>query len=207
MTKRELAESILLEYYGGPPSDDAVISLRQVGVMINKALAETAKKSFYENSNIEGVAYANDEFTVTFIVNLENADYTGFKYFDMPTAPVGLPKSRGVVYLGPKSGARNAYKKIPANSLSVYLDRVIPNTVAYWIEGSRIYVAPLSNGITLPAQLKLRTVGADTNDMDAEMGITLDASADITRLVLAQLRATGGQADTINDNLDIRDVR
>ena len=58
-----------------------------------------------------------------------------------------------------------------------------------------------------PNQLKLRTVGTDTNDMDTEMGVTLDAAADITRLVLAQLRATGGQADTINDNLDIRDVR
>lgn len=207
MTKKELAESILLEYYGGPPSDDAVVSLRQVGVMINRALAEAAKKSFYDNSNIEGVAYANDEFTVTFSVTLNNKDNTGFRWFDMPTAPVGLPKSRGVVFVGPTASAKNAYKKIPSNMLSVYLDREIPLTVVYWIEGTKCYVYPLDSSVTLPAQLKVRTVGTDDNNMDAEMGITLDAAADVTRIVLQHLRATGGMGDTINDNLDIKDVR
>ena len=207
MTKKELAESILLEYYGGPPSDDAVISLRQVGVMINKALAETAKKSFYENANIEGIAYANDEFTVTFDATLNNADNTGFRWVDMPTAPVGLPKSRGVVYVGPRAGIRNPYKKVPSSLVSVYIAKDIPGTVIYWIEGNKIYVYALDSSVTLPSTLKIRTVGSDGNDMDVEMGVTLDASADITRLVLAQLRAGATGMDTVNDNLDIKDVR
>jgi hypothetical protein len=207
MTKKELAESILLEYYGGPPSDDAVISLRQVGVMINKALAEVAKKSFYDNANIEGIAYANDEFTVSFDVTLNAADNTGFKWFNLPTAPVGLPKSRGVVYVGPRAGIRNAYKKVPANLVSIYTNKEIPGTVIYWIEGTKVYVYALDASVVMPTTLKVRTVGSDANDMDAELGVTLDATADITRLVLAQLRAGMGAMDTINDNLDIKDVR
>lgn len=206
MTKQELAEQILLEYYGGEYSQDADISPRQVGVMINTALAQMAKESFYENSNLEGVAYANDEFTCTFAnVALNQTDDSGYRWFDMPTAPVGLPKSRGIVFCGPMKGNKNGFKKIPGNMLSVYLGNFIPNTVAYWIEGNKGFVCALDSSVQLPNTIRVKTIGRDDNNMTAEMSITMDAANKIAMTVVAQLRAQRGK-DITNDGLDLKEV-
>lgn len=207
MTKAELAEQILSEYYGGVRSQDSDITPRQVGFMINKALADQAKASFYENSNLEGVAYANDEFICTFSgIELNTTDDSGYRWFDMPTAPVGLPKSRGVVFVGPMLGAKNGFKMIPASMLSVYLGSFIPQTVAWWLEGSRGYVCALDSNVQLPNTVRVKTIGRDDNDMDAEMSITMDAASKIQMAVVAMLRQQQGK-DTVNDGLDLNDVR
>lgn len=207
MTKAELAEQILSEYYGGVRSQDSDITPRQVGFMINKSLADQAKASFYENSNLEGVSYANDEFICTFGPIVLNAtDDSGYKYFEMPTAPVGLPKSRGIVFVGPMLGAKNGFKMVPASMLSVYLGSYIPQTVAYWLEGNKGFVYSLDPNVSLPASVRVKTIGRDDNNMDAEMSITLDAASKIQMAVVAMLRQQQGK-DTVNDGLDINDVR
>lgn len=206
MTKQELAEQILLDYYGGEYSQDADISQRQVGAMINKALAQVAKESFYENSNLEGVAYANDEFTCTFSsIVLNPTDDSGYRWFEMPTSPVGLPKSRGILFCGPMRGAHNGFKKVPGNMLSVYVGSFIPQTVIYWIEGNKGFVCALDTNVQLPNTIRVKTVGRDDNDMTAEMSITMDAANKIALMVVQQLRLQRGK-DTINDGLDIKDV-
>jgi hypothetical protein len=212
MTKRELAESIIVDVYGGQPAESSDITPRQVGLLINNALAEMAKKSFYENSNLEGVAYANDEFICTFsniaLNNSNGQDTSGYKWFDMPTAPVGLPKSRGIVFVGANRGAENPFRKIPASMISVYLTTVIPNTVYYWVEGSRGYVCASDRNQALPSTLRVKTIGSDANNLDAELSASLDAISEIHKMVVAQLRMQQQSGkDTTNDNLDINDVR
>lgn len=206
MTKQELAEQILLDFYGGEYSQDADISPRQVGVMINAALASTIKESFYENSNLEGVAYANDEFTCTFSdIDLNPTDDSGYRWFSMPTAPVGLPKSRGVTFVGPMKGNKNGFKKVPSNMLSVYLGSFIPNTVAYWIEGNKGFVCALDSSVQLPNKIRVKTIGRDDNNMTAEMSITMDAANKIAVMVVSQLRAQRGK-DLTNDGVDLKEV-
>jgi|688.fasta_scaffold751679_2 hypothetical protein len=205
MTYKEFSDAVLADVYGGVPSDSADLTPRQIIVMANRAFAALAKKSMYENSNLEGVSYANDEFICTFEVTLNAADSSGFRYFNMPTAPVGLPKSRGVTFVGGAQAMRNGFKKIPANNLSVYLNKEIPQTVIYWTEGSKGYVKAL-DGSTLPTLLKVKTIGRDSASLSDEISAPLDAINEAHNMVVAMARAQTGR-DTTNDNLDINDVK
>jgi hypothetical protein len=210
MLKKQLAESILIQLYGGIPSDDARITLRMVGVEINKAIAAAAKKSFYENANLEGVKYANDEFVSTFNVDVQPADDSGFKYAILPAVPAGLPKSRGMVSVQPKKGAYNDYKRIPLSGLSAYMNvGVIPKTIAYWIEDGKVYFHPLDTTISVAPNVKIKMIAPTGNDdMLEEMNLPADALQEISLSIVNMFRqAMGMGIHTLNNNLDIKDAR
>lgn len=205
MTYENLAEAISIDYHSGQPNESTSVTPRQIVIMINKAFATLAKKNAYENASVEGLLYSNDEYICTFSVPLNQADSSGYRYFDMPTAPVGLPKSRGIVFVGPTMGATNGFKKIPANNLSVYLTCNIPNTVAYWIQGNKGYVKSLGGNL-LPNTITVKTIGTSVSNLDDEINAPMDAIMEAHMIVLNWLKQQKGK-DTTNDNLDIPDVQ
>lgn len=205
MIVRKLAEIIRIRLYGGQPSDDAPITLRQVAIEIVAEAAQAAKENFYENANVEAWNYVNDEYTTRYTgVTTATDSTTGLKYATLPAPVVGLPKNRGIVKVYPGFGYKGDFLKIAAKDVSIYTEGpTIPKSVLYWLEGGKIYFYPC--GLTVPSQVVVTMIG-QLGTMSEELNVPAEALKLIEDRVVAKLQPMANTLiDNTNDNISVRD--
>ena len=205
MVVRKLAEIIQIRLYGGQPSDDAPITLRQIAIEIIGEASKMAKQSFFENANFEGYNYASDEFITRYTgVSVAVDTTTDLKYCLIPAPIVGLPKSRGIVNIYPPFGYDIAYKKIMAKDVSIYAGSPsIPGVVLYWLEGGKIFFLPCDR--TVPNNVVVSMIG-QLGTLTEELNVPADALQGIEDMVYAKFQpVVNTPIDNANDNISIRD--
>lgn len=205
-SKRQLAERIRLRLYNGEPSVDALITLNQIGLEINTEIAVLAKESFYENSNIEGINYANDEFSYSITGNTVLLDASsGLKYTVLPSVPVGLPKGRGVRGVYAPMGYAVQFVMIPAGDVDTYSHTAKnPSRIYCWLDTGRIWF--LKCAIIPPPMVTIKMIGQSGNNLDDELYLPLDAQRKVEDNIFTRLYPmVNTPIDNTNDGNTIRD--
>lgn len=172
-SKRQLAQRYLMEYSGGIISDDIVVDERFLIQEINQAIAFVAKGSLLENSQIDGIAFANDQFIVPYRnVLVQSSLDNEFKYSILPDIPVGLPKGRGLIAVLPPLGSENSLKAISLREVPfLFHQPKIPKVIFYWIEGGIINYYPQP---TFP-KVSMKMISSGLSDIDAPLTIPPEA--------------------------------
>lgn len=194
---KQLAERYLIDFSGGIPSDDSKVDIRFFISEINKAIAIVAKNSMMESANLEGIAYASDQFISTYRnISITKNDTLGEWYIVLPDIPVGLPKSRGLVNITPPIGYGNTIKAVALKDVPILLRQdVIPGTYFYWLEGgiAQIWPRPLFDTVN-------SRMISPPQDIDAPLTIPPDAVAQLYDIVKKSVMDLFNiEPDKIND--------
>lgn len=172
-SKRQLAESYLIEFSGGTISDDVRVDERFVIQEINQAIAFVAKGSMLESSNVDGIAYASDQFITNYRNVAIGTDINNeFQFSTLPDIPVGLPKGRGLMMVIPPLGSENSFKPISLREVPfLFHQPPIPKVTFYWIEGGIVNYWPK----TTATKVAMKMITNGTSDIDAPLTIPPDA--------------------------------
>lgn len=198
-SKRELAERYLIKFSGGMMSDDVKIDERFFIHEINKAIAFIAKGSMLENSQLDGIAYANDQFITTYrnIPILFDEAVSEFKYSVLPDIPIGLVKGRGLVMVIPPLGTENSLKPVSLREVPMLFHQpLIPRVTFYWIEGGVISYWPSPSF----GKVATKMISSGTADIDAPLAIPPESILQIDEIVTKSMAILFQiQPDNIND--------
>ena len=205
MSKRILCEKIIRELEGDLPiSQDSRYTPKYVLQYVNSAIATAAKKSAYENSNIEGVFYANDAFN-TVISNLSISEdaSSSQQYLTLPQLPIGLPGTKSLVNLSPMTTYQSVrFKPLARKDAPRFLTMECkPSNVAfYYLEDSKLYFI----GCSLSKGLKFRlTMVTSGGDLDSPLNLPPDFEEEVVRSVV-DLLSRQAPIDYTNDSVDIK---
>lgn len=186
-TRGELSERILRVVYNGTPPNDASIDIREVGLHINSAIATLARVNFIENYKLDGSAFVDGGFIMTFKNEpVTKDDDLGLKYLTLPASPVGLPKDRGIVEISMmKNKSTTPVIMVNSNRRSVYqgLDP-IKNRIIGWQEGDKVYF----DGATADfSKALVKLVAYASNDMNAELNMPKNLEEQVIDIVVKKL--------------------
>lgn len=200
-----LAERIQRVIYNGLPPDDATITIPVINLWINDGLAAAAKKNYAESIQLDGVAYVNNSFYITYKDLTITQDDVGIWKFSLPQIPLGLGKNEGISTVQFKGEGKISFTAIPLSENQLgYADtlRKIPNKVFYWNEGENVYMKS-------PIQLNqykaiVRMVsGGNSSDLDSVINLPDDYIADVINYVVKFLMTERSQPlDQTNDGVD-----
>jgi hypothetical protein len=208
MVRGAYIERILIQIYGGKPTDDAEITENLINNWLSDAIGIAAKTCWKEAIQIDGVAYLNNSFYTTFsgiAISADDTDNLCYK-FTLPQVPFGLGKNEGLAKIQFKDDSgfvsQNA---IPLSMNQIgYADRQrpIPNKIIYWYEGNvvRIKTPLIMTGYTAIVRM---ASGGDSTDLNSELNVPDDYFPVMVQYIREQLifqRAI--PADTNNDGQD-----
>lgn len=198
MKIKALVEEIHKILSGGQ-SEDSRYSYNEIFVHINQVAYTLAKNSFYENSKLEGLSFANECFHVKVSVNITDED--GEKYLLLPVLPISLPKNRGLISIA--SNGLSYYSIIQRHEFIYRDSHDYPNQVMYYLTGSKIKLLP-TIGTTLPSSVKVVLVSPYVETMESESPYPKDIEAEIIKQVVNILSIEKkSPQDIINDGNDL----
>lgn len=191
-TKRQVVDEIRYQLFGGISNNSTAISENFVLRLVNNRIAEAAVKNSYINSNLEGVLYADDIFTLTYsaLPLLTDAN-SGLKYFVHPTSIAGLPNKRAITVFPPKTRGGfmdDLFKPILRNKVTKV--RRLPNLkkVFHFTEDGNEYFVDNFQIMESFTTLNASIVSAGALDMDAPINIPEDMISGIKALIIAECR-------------------
>lgn len=180
-TKRQLAQRYMIKFSGGMMTDDVKVDERFFIDEINQAIAVVAKASFNQNSQVEGITYAGDEFITTYrgisiITSIDNE----FSYSPLPDMPIGLPKGRGLVTVIPPLGSENSIKLISLREVPFlfHLPK-IPKVIFGWLEGGSFNYHPKPNF----GKVTMKMITSGVQDLDTPLTLPPDVFPQIWDIV------------------------
>jgi hypothetical protein len=198
-TKRQIVDEIRYQVFGGMPNNSTAISENFVLRLLNNRIAEAAVKNSYINSNLEGVLYADDIFTLTYsnITLLTDAN-SGLKYFELPTQPVGLPNKRAITIFPPKTRGGfmdDLFKPILRSKVTKV--RRLPNLkkVFHFTENGNEYFVDNFQIMDSFSNVNLSIVSAGALDLDDNINMPEDMISGVKALIIAECRQMMGIQD------------
>lgn len=205
ITRYELCERIQRVIYNGLPSDDATITIPLINIWLNDAIGAVAKRNYTESVQLDGVAYVNNSFYLTYKGLAITQDENGVWKFTLPQIPLGLGKNEGINTVQFKGSGKTSYTAIPLSQNQIaYTDslRKIPNKLFYWNEGTTVYIK--SSLVLSQYTATVRMVsGGDSSDLDSVVNVPDDYIGQIVDYVVKALMIERSQPlDTVNDGLD-----
>lgn len=206
-TKNELVQEIAYELWGGMPSADRAISDNFILRKLNDKIGEAALKSAYATYNIDGVVCADDIFRVTYTnLTLLTDSVSGFKYFPLPTQPVGLPSNRSFEVFPPanRGGVQNDTFKMISRS-EVQSIKSLPPIKKVWcfVDTGNMNFIDSFNIISYYTTLNLSVVSSDANNLQSPLNLPDDMISAVKEAVLRDLRPMIGLQDTTPEpNMD-----
>ncbi len=191
MTRGAFAESILMQLYGGKPTDDSEITYNLVNLYIQEGIGIAAQAAYKSAIQIDGVGYVNNGFYTTFsglAITQDSTDNLCWK-FDLPEIPVGISANMGVADVRFKSDSFTSFAAIPLNiNQWSYWDSMkpIPNKIMYLPEGKvvRVKTPLIMSGYT--ATVKIIS-GGDATNLNSELNVPSDYLPIIRQHVYEQL--------------------
>ncbi len=190
MQRIALIEQILLEVYGGYPSDDSHVTINYVNQLLNQGVAIAAKQNYKDAVELDGIAYTNNSFYTSYR-GLSVSAYENFIYqITLPEIPVGLGVNNGISTLQFKDSNTNiSYTALPLSQNQVgYIQnmRPIPNKILYYSEG--IFAYALSTYILTTFTASVRMVsGGDSADLNSVLNVPQDYIATIITYIKKML--------------------
>ena len=207
MTRNIFIERILRQIYNGQPSDDSNITYSLVNQWLNDAIGLAAKKNYTDGIQMDGIAYVNNSFYITFkdltveLGNIDNVTYS----IDLPQIPVALGKNEGIATLQFVKDKLASQTAIPLSINQVaYIDnlRPIQNKILYWTEGKNIYAKSLIPLTSYTANVRMVS-GGDSTDLESTLIVPDDYVPMIVEYIKGQLVFERSRPiDTSNDGVD-----
>lgn len=197
-TKRQLAQRYLIEFSGGMMTDDVKVDERFFIQEINQAIAFLAKGSMMENSQLDGIAFANDQFLVNYKnVIIQDDPTSEFRFSILPDSPIGLPRGRGLVMVLPPLGSENSLKPISLREVPMLFHQpTIPKVTFYWIEGGTINYYPKPNF----SKVSMKMISSGVSDIDTPLTIPPEGMIQIKAIVQKSVAMLFQLSpDTLND--------
>lgn len=162
------------------------------------------KQYFLEasDSEMEGLSETEDIFIGTYYVDVYYDAEQELHYIYLPTAPINLPKGRGIKYIGPKTGMQNSYKPIRQNMLSASYNSIKLSNKRFYLPGIEKYML-----INHPASVKSLMVKllASVSSMKGNEKLPIPAGMDIEIMTMVRDWFIGKRQlplTTVNNNKD-----
>jgi hypothetical protein len=209
MTRRIFLERILIQLYGGFPTDDSEITYELINEWLSDAIGLAAKTCWKESIQIDGIAYLNNSFYTTFSgieISTDNTDNLCYQ-FELPQIPFGLGKNEGLAKIQFKdSNGFVSQNAIPLSMNQIgYADRQrpIPGKIIYWYEGNIVRLkTPLI--MTEYTAIVRMASGGNSSDLDSELNVPADYYNIMTDYIQKQLMIERAIVpDLSNDGTDI----
>lgn len=206
MIRKTYIELIRRQIYGGPPSDDATITINLVNKWLDIAIANAAKTNYKENIAIDGISYVNNSFYTTFKGISVTKDENFLWKIALPQIPLGIGQNEGIETLVFKDDTGLiSYPVVwmTQNQKSYQRGmREIPNKVLAYQEG--IYVYALS---TLLLSAYTATVTMVSGGTSTDLTSTITVPDDYFPLIVEYLKQQlmferSVPVDSENDGLD-----
>lgn len=193
--------------YNGQPSDDSVITVGMVNVLLNDAIGIAAKANYKENLSIDGVAYVNNSFYTTF-KGLAVTEDSQFVYkVTLPQIPFGVGNSEGISSLVFKDFESKQLSQsviwLTANQ-ATYFDtmRPIPNKIQALSQGQNVLIKTTLMLDQYTANATMISGGLN-NDLDGELNVPADYLPIMdSYLITKLLQSKQIPIDASNDGLD-----
>lgn len=209
MIRKTFIEQILIEAYGGLPSDDAEINIEMINnAWMNTAIALAAKTCYTQAIQIDGIGYVNNSFYTTFsgiTITTDDTENLGYK-LTLPEVPVGIGRNEGVATL--KFKDENGFISQTGIPLSInqqgYADnmRTISNKILYWPEGNLIRMKSSLPLWSYTAVIKMISGGVES-DLNSELNVPGDFHPVMQQYIREQLLTTKSQPkDLTSDGVD-----
>jgi len=203
MIRAAFIEQILMQIYGGNPSDDTDITEGLVNQYLNQGIGVAAKQNFKENYQIDGIGYVNNSFNTTFKGLVVTKDENFLYKFILPEVPLGIGRNEGVSNVVFKSAVNEiSYDAIPlSNAQKGYARgrRAIPNKLLYYSEGNAIFIM---TSILLDQYTASVTMisGGDSNDLSSTINVPSDYIPIIVEYIKQQIAFENAQIKDINND-------
>lgn len=211
-TKKQIVQEVLYEAYGGITSSDVRISERFVLTKLNNKIAAAAVQNAYQNKNVEGITYTDDSFYITYTdIPVQYDGNTGYKYFDLPSQPIGLPRQRSFnIYpsfndLSCTGLESTLFKIMPRNEVQRMNSLPVINKVYCFQKDNKIFMKiPKTMPLLNPTLVNLDIASVD-GGLDSEVNMPQDVIDPIKKSIVAELRQIilGGPLDIKNDGIEI----
>lgn len=178
MTRRILAERVLMQVYGGLPDDDAEMTVELVNAYLPDAIGSAVKQAYTDAIKLDGIGYVNNSFYSTF-TGLQIAKDTSENFLyalELPHVPYGLGKNEGVASI---RFTKNGKVSLSGIFLSVnqwtYADtmRPVQNKILCCPEGNKIKVKTTLPLWDYTANVVMVSAGLP-NDLDAVINVPDD---------------------------------
>lgn len=207
MIRGAFIESILMQIYGGKPTDDAEITYNLGNLYISEGIGIAAQAAYKSAIQLDGVGYVNNGFYTTFSglpITQDNSDNLCFN-FVLPEIPVGIAANMGVAEIRFKA---NGFTSLPGIPLSMnqwgYFDSMKPisNKLLYLSEGKNVKVKTTLILSNYTATVKMIS-GGDISSLNSELNVPPDYLPIIRQHVYDQLiKERSIPQDTVSDGTD-----
>jgi hypothetical protein len=206
LTRRQYIEQIRRQIYGGPPSDDATITVNLVNQWLNQAIGVAAKTNYKDSITLDGIAYVNDSFYTTFKGIAITVDENFLWKVTLPHLPMGLGANNGVSTLQIKENTVNISQPVvwlTQSQRSYYSNmRNLPNKILAYMEGEFIFIITPLLLSDYTASVTMVSGGSPTN-LDATLNIPPDYMPIITDYLKKELLFERSvPVDDVNDGRD-----
>lgn len=210
MIRGAFIEQLLIQMYGGLPTDDAEMTIDMINaVLLPQAIGIAAQAAYKGAIQIEGIGYVNNSFYTTFsgiAITTDDTDNLCYK-LTLPDMPVGIGRNEGISSLRFKDD--NGFVSQTAIPLSMnqqgYADRMqpIPNKILYWPEGNTIRMKTTLPMWSYSAVVKMIS-GGEANNLGAELNVPPDYHGIMNEYIQKQLLLLRNQPkDLSNDGTDL----
>lgn len=206
-TRRVFIERTLRQIYGGPPADDATITINLVNKWLQDAISVAAKTNYKDAIAIEGIGYINNSFYTTFKDIAITADESFVWKVALPDIPIGIGRNEGISTLQLKDSSGQITRPfVPiSQSQKTYYQGMppIPNKFLYYIEGKFVYILStiLLNQYTVNVTM---VSGGDSTDLDSTLNVPSDYYPVMVEYLKQQLMFERmAPVDTANDGMDV----
>jgi len=207
MTRGAFAESILMQIYGGKPSDDAEITYNLVNLYIAEGIGLAAQAAYKGAIQMDGVGYVNNGFYTTFsglTITQDSTDNLCW-VFTLPEIPVGISANMGVAEVRFKANNQTSLPGIPLSMNQWgYFDSmpVISNKLLFLPEGKVVRTKSTIILSNYTATVKMIS-GGDVSNLNSELNVPPDYLPVIREHVNNQLlKERSIPQDTVSDGTD-----
>ena len=193
MTREIFIERILRQIYNGLPSDDSNITFNLVNQWLNDAIGIAVKNNYKESIQLDGVAYINNAFYLSFkgltvtAVGNEGQIYQ----LTLPQIPIAVGKNEGIAMLQfvDSTISKTSKTAVPLSMnqvTNVDSMRPLQNKIVYWYEGTTVFVKTSVMLNRYTANVRMIS-GGDSTDLTSTLNIPDDYIPTIVEYIKGQI--------------------
>ena len=178
----------------------------EIALHVRQGLGYAIKGDAFDNSNIDGLIYANDVYNLT-VKNIPvTTDSSGVKSAKFTNIPISLPRGRGIVSVRPSGVFDKSYEPIQRKDLDTVAGLTRNNVkrrVMFFQENQNV-VFYTTGGAGVAKNVDATVVCAPVGGLDEILYIGDDVEAKIIEYVLRVYSASGQKP--VSENTDGIDV-
>jgi hypothetical protein len=204
MIRGALIESVLMQIYGGKPTDDSEITYNLCNLYLQEGIALAAQAAYKSAIQLDGVGYVNNGFYTTYsgiAITQDSTDNLCWM-FTLPEIPVGISANMGIAELRFKA---DGFTSLPAIPLSInqwgYFDSMPPiiNKIMYLPEGKVVRAKTPLILSQYTATVKVIS-GGDVTNLNSELNVPPDYIPMIRDHIFTQcMKERMNPQDSVND--------